>query len=96
MHFSSVSSRFLESGYECKWEYGDGLSSDEIGVTGNVCANTCMELKKTDSSINGVSVYSNGDRGCWCMKKMTKRNTDSEYKSCFLEPKGTRFIVYLF
>ena len=46
-------------------------------------------LDKTDNLINGVVIYEDTDtRGCWCIKGMTGRDEETEYKSCFIEDGG--------
>ena len=79
------------SEYECSFVSGDGAGGTEtkIGVqTGNDCIKACVELRKKDKSINGVTVRQDNSGGCWCEKSMDEVSTSSTYKTCFLKTEG--------
>ena len=64
---------------------GGGESEKKIGMqTGDDCVNACVEEKKKDKTINGVTILQNGNDGCWCEKSMNKFATSSTYKTCLL------------
>jgi len=80
--------------YGCEFALGDGTGSKEnevkVGIqTGEACIKACVERKKNDQFINGVTVRRDGSGGCWCEREMTKRDNDRKYKSCFLVLKST-------
>ena len=57
------------------------------GQTGDECIRACVELRKTDGSVNGVTVHANNEPGCWCEKGMIRVNVlNPKYKTCFLTP----------
>ena len=57
---------------------------------GKDCVRLCVEEKKKDSRINGVTYSRNGNnnKGCWCEVSMTGINKSqtkkNKYKTCFL------------
>ena len=81
---------FAYSGeYDCQLTTGDGVGGTEVKIddlTGEECIKGCLEKKKKeDDSINGVTVYSDGRKGCWCEKSMNSIQTeDTTYNTCFL------------
>ena len=52
-------------------------------------------MKKTDSSINGVTIRSDNNGGCWCEKNMHGVSGGGQFKTCFLKDGELliRFIV---
>ena len=69
---------------------GDGIGGSETSVgsvTGDECALACIEKRKTDKTINGVTILKSGKAGCWCEKGMKSKEASSKYRSCFL-PSG--------
>ena len=70
---------------------GDGAGGSEVKIgdqTGQECINACKERKKTDATINGVTIRKDGNNGCWCEKKMSYVTGSSRYKTCYLDPEG--------
>ena len=54
--------------YECKLEIGDGkdVRETKIGLqTGDDCIRACIDLKKTDDTVDGVTVYANNEPGSY-------------------------------
>ena len=54
------------------------------GSSGADCIEACISRRKQDNRINGVTVYSSGDPGCWCESEMDGIQKNSLYKTCFL------------
>ena len=77
---------------------GDGTGGTEVKIsktlTGRNCVRECRLRKRTDNSINGVTVFKDGSGGCWCEKNMksVKKTTptDKKYKTCLLKQGGNR------
>ena len=71
-------------GYCPEFEIGDGTGGTEVKIsnslTGIKCINACKKRKKTDQSINGVTVRKDGSGGCWCEKNMGSVSK-SDYKT---------------
>ena len=67
---------------------GDGDGGTEVsvsGVKGKACIDACLEKKKTDASINGVTMWKADQDGCWCERNMNTIDTSkSTYRACFL------------
>ena len=78
-----------EYSYECSFVSGDGFGGSETKIgsqKGDECIKACIELKKTDSSINGVTTAMAANRpGCWCEQSMTRVSPSETYKTCFLK-----------
>ena len=73
---------------QCSFVSGDGTGGTETKIgsqKGSACIKACIELKKTDSSINGVTVIADNRPGCWCEKSMTGVSPSGTYKTCFLK-----------
>jgi len=79
---------------KCTFTPGDGSGGSEVKVgsqaKGKDCLRLCMEEKKEDDRINGVT-YSragNNNKGCWCEVQMTGINKSqtkkNKYKTCFI------------
>ena len=51
---------------------------------GNRCVRTCMEKKRYNDKINGVTLNTNGRLGCWCATQMSGTDGDKAFKTCFL------------
>ena len=64
--------------------------------TGSECIDACLAKKKTDDSINGVSIYADNRPGCWCEQNMNAIADNSFYKSCFIIDTGRIFILHAF
>lgn len=76
----------------CDFQLGDGTGTKEVKIgtqRGRQCIDACIDKRRTDSSINGVTMLSSGAGGCWCEKNMSGRNTNRSYKSCYLPDKST-------
>ena len=68
-------------------------------MEGDDCITACLELKKTDDGVNGVTVSAHGSGygGCFCEKGMYTREPSSTYKSCYFSPKeGIVTTIYFF
>ena len=79
------------------FETGDGApndgSTDEITLreqTTQDCIRNCIEEKKKDNAINGVTVENKDDNAmkhCYCERNMFRvMNGHIRYKTCFLVP----------
>ena len=66
---------------------GDGIGGTEILIgdqRGSVCIDACKQRKQINSSINGVTLFSEAIKGgCWCEKGMKGRNNNTKYMSCY-------------
>ena len=81
----------------CAFQLGDGHSDGDgvseilvgSGLTARACISACLERKKSDESINGVTVLiSTIPAKCWCEQNMTRISTHRQiYKTCFLQGK---------
>ena len=58
--------------------------------TGRACVEACIVEKKSDPNINGVTVYSDGNRKqCWCERNMsTMYKSLGKYSTCFVYTNG--------
>lgn len=54
----------------------------------------CVERRKYNPEINGVSVPTSGRVTCYCEKGMRNRTSSSFWKSCFLLFPGTAVILW--
>ena len=76
----------------CSFILGDGIGGTEKKISnslkGEACVAACLERKKWDLDINGVTVLQNGEGGCWCEIKMTSTSYSKKYKTCLLLPEG--------
>ena len=89
---SGISNAFfilgLNGDKRCTFSIGDGVGKSEVKIgtqRGISCIDACMEKRKTDPTINGVTVWSDTTKGgCWCERLMKSKNTNKAYKSCFL------------
>ena len=82
--------------YECSFVSGDGDGESDIKIgdqTGNDCIKACVELRKEDKSINGVTVFQDNRGGCYCEKNMDKVSPSSTYKTCFLKTEGRKLLI---
>ena len=61
-------------------------------ITGDLCVKACVEEKQRDGSINGVTMYDDGQLGCFCEKNMNRVDTKNRhFKTCFFKSKGFSF-----
>ena len=71
----------------CTFLNGDGIGGTEIRIgyqKGSACIDACLQRKRTDDSINGVTTLTDApEGGCWCKKGMHGRNNKTKYKSCY-------------
>ena len=95
---SSVSLHYIyilvTNDFTCEFLTGDSEGGDFVeveGKTGEECVRACIEMKKTNSLINGVSISSDGTSGCWCDIEMTGVDGDEDFKSCVLKPASGKF-----
>ena len=78
---------------------GSGNTERRIGddtflstITDDDCARACWTLKKTDGTINGVTVRRDGTAGCWCQMGLKTTKPSITYKTCkFTESKFLLF-----
>jgi len=71
----------------CTFLPGDGIGGTEkkIGMqTGNDCVRACLKLKEINGYVNGVTLLSSNEPGCWCEISMNGPNSNTKYKTCFL------------
>ena len=76
------------------FDTGDGVvggGSSDIKIStklaGSDCIEACKERKRADDSINGVSVFKDDRKGCWCWKNLVKLQQNAyyaRYKTCKL------------
>ena len=78
--------------YTCIFTTGDGAGGTEFPLTpltGSACVEACVRQKKTDATINGVTIYSDGRKGCWCEQNMRSINSAStRFNTCFITING--------
>jgi hypothetical protein len=75
----------------CNFQRGDGVGGREVKIgmqTGNDCVRACIKYKKSNGNVNGVTLLSSNEPGCYCEIGMSSRNSDSKYKTCFLKNQG--------
>ena len=81
----------------CTFHTGDGIGGSEIKVgneKGSSCIDICLERKKTDETINGVTVFTDTSKGgCWCERNMRGRNSVAKYMSGFIGDTGKSYHV---
>ena len=79
-----ILNRVLE--HECRFEVGDGIGGTEQNIgtrpTPQACIDACVEKKKLDPDINGVTITPSGSGSCYCEKKMVKSNKSPSWKTC--------------
>ena len=68
---------------------GDGAGGTEEEIskqTGDACVKACVEQKRNEDSINGVTVRKDGGGSCFCEKGMNRipASGSSTYKTCYL------------
>ena len=89
----------LNGDSRCTFLTGDGIGGPEVYVgskRGSACVDACLKRKTTDSSINGVSVYTNTSKGgCSCEKSMNGRNSNTGVKSCFIGVTGRTLFKWI-
>ena len=83
---------FIPGQLSCVFRTGLGMGQQSFvgDLKGYACAKACMERKKTDDSIDGVS-YSNSptDNSCYCNMNMGRIATEnSDYSTCRLVKTG--------
>ena len=77
---------------ECIFEPGYGIgiggSDMEVGNLGKAetCVEKCVRMRGTHPKINGVTQDAATGKKCFCIKYMTNRDTNAEYKSCMFPP----------
>lgn len=79
----------------CTFFPGDGnsVSKGEVKLgeqEGSHCIDACLQMQLLiDPTITGVAVLTDTNKkGCWCLKGMTRRKSDTNYKSCFIGEAG--------
>lgn len=74
--------------FSCNFASGEGSGRSDwnIGTRISVteCVMDCVERRKYNPEINGVSVPTSGRVTCYCEKGMRNRTSSSFWKSCFL------------
>ena len=80
--------------FDCILSTGIGTSSIQVrmgDLKGTACVNACINLKKADSTVNGVTMPTDQIKqpGCWCEKKMTGIDASLKtMKTCYLQQKS--------
>ena len=72
---------------ECSFVNGDGSGGSEVKIgdhTGTRCIEECIQRRKTDTTINGVTIKQDHSGGCWCERNMNHVTKSMTYKTCFL------------
>ena len=66
-------------------------------ITGSLCVDGCIDMKRTDEDIDGVAIGVTGEegRGCWCERKMTSMSANSNFQSCYLHKRGEKELKFL-
>ena len=79
---------FLILDYDCNLIGGDAISSSEHKMAGPVtlepCITACLEFKKSNPAINGITI---GRGGCFCEQNANAIYSRSNYKTCKLMEK---------
>ena len=82
---------FFLLGYVCNFVRGDGVGGTEENIgskpTPQACIDACVNKKKTDTAINGVTITPSGIGSCYCERKMVKSNNSPSWKTCQLQNK---------
>ena len=82
----------LNGDSRCTFQTGDGTGGSEVKIgdqRGSACVDACVERKRTDPTINGVTVFRDTSKGgCWCERTMNGRSKSTEYKSCIIKVPG--------
>ena len=78
------------SGIQCNFKPGDGSGGSEIDIGGQGsvanCISACQNRKKQNPLINGITMLSSGSSSeCYCETAMTGANSDTKWKTCFLQ-----------
>ena len=74
--------------YECQLVTGDGLGTSDTKIgpqTGYDCIRACVELKKTNNNVNGVTVLANNDPGSYCLSSTFSQGTHIYLIQCINE-----------
>ena len=75
------------------FDIGDGAGGGEEKIsstrTGKECIDACIERRRVDTTVNGVTVYQDGRGGCYCENNMTTVGKSDDYKTCLLEKGNT-------
>ena len=90
---------FPFSEYSCQFVRGDGIGGTEqnIGNKPNpqACIDACINKKKTEPDINGVTMRPSGKGSCYCEKKWKRSNNSPSWKTCHLRLKDSESGVFL-
>lgn len=75
------------AGVTCSFKPGGGNTFKWAGnYKQSECLSVCLKKKGSDSSVNGIGVYADQNKGgCWCLKNMPNRNHYRMFKSCVME-----------
>ena len=97
--FFSLIFQIVLAPFKCSLTDGDGEGASETKVsteiTGEACIQKCIEHKKTEPSVNGVTVNRDGTGGCWCEIGMNNIDeNDQSYRTCYLQ--GKVLLMHLF
>ena len=82
----------LNGNSSCTFHTGDGIGRSAfkingLGLGGSACVDACLERKKSDESINGVTVSTDTSK-CFCEKGMYGRDSNTLLVSCFIGVAG--------
>ena len=59
-----------------------GINKRQPNMSQKKCFEHCIKKRKTNPSMNGVTVDTTGGNQCYCEYNMTSWNNDTTYKSC--------------
>jgi len=85
--FNDATNDFQKHQKDCIFKTGFGTGGTEtyIGVRSvEQCVNICLEKKKTNHNINGVTVSNDNAKRCYCKEKMSGLNGNAIWKTCDL------------
>ena len=85
------------SDYSCNFVKGDGVGGTEQNI-GNkpspqACIDACVNKKKTNPEINGVTITPTGKGSCYCEKKMKNSNNSPSWKTCQLRHEDSKKVL---
>ena len=92
MYCLLISTFVLLLGYVCNFVRGNGVGGTEQNIgskpTPQACIDACVNKKKTDTEINGVTMTLSRKGSCYCERKMVKLKDSLFWKTCQLQKKG--------
>ena len=92
-----ISDMLFLSDYSCNFVRGGGVGGTEQNIgsrpSPQACIDACVNKKKTDPEINGVTITPSGKGSCYCEKKMKKSNNSPSWKTCQLTHKDSKITL---